>query len=101
MEIRLETELKIVDQRRTMAGVHLEIAGYGGLTISNILLYQDESTDRWTLRLPIITIGQRKRPALTMQGEVKTVVFRALQEDHRTLRQSAEKRLKTTHILQK
>lgn len=101
MEIRLETELKIVDQRRTMAGVHLEFAGCGGLTISNILLYRDETTDRWTLRLPIITIGQRKRPAVTMQGEVKIAVFQALQEDHRTLRQSAEKKLKSTRVLQK
>ncbi len=80
MGLIVEAKVKRIDSNHGRGSVHIEIEGGGGITINNLLLLKD--TDKIKVKIPL---NKQRYPILTMQGELKQLVFGALEEEFKQI----------------
>lgn len=77
---KLEVRVNKITPFRGRGSVHIELES-GSLTISDILIQQDG--EKLNIKMPMISIGDRRRPCVTIQGELKQQIIAALMEAYR------------------
>ncbi|MBU5627027.1 hypothetical protein KQI82_08920 [Oscillibacter sp. MSJ-2] len=73
----IEVKINKISPSSAKGSVHVEVES-GGFTISNILLRKDAG--QLKISLPLISIGDQKRPAITLQGELKNRIMEELEQ---------------------
>lgn len=71
----VEARIKKITANIGRGSVHVDF-GNGGITISDILVRDVEGMMKVTM--PLVNVGENKRPCVTLQGTMKEVVFSAL-----------------------
>jgi len=85
----IETRLTSIGITRTQASVHVTCEGWS-FTISNIIIYKQDN-GKWKICLPMTNIGANKKPAITLQGNLKEAIVDALDKDHQSMLTSGGK----------
>ena len=91
----IETRLTSIGITRTQASVHVTCEGWS-FTISNIIIYKQDN-GKLKICLPMTNIGANKKPAITLQGNLKEAVVNAIEKDYQSMLMSGEKVLHSSH----
>lgn len=78
----IEVKTKKISTYRGKASVHL-IFEDGSCTISNILIRQ--KGDQIKITMPLMEMGDNKRPCITLQGELKQDILAEIKKSYCSL----------------
>lgn len=76
--MKIEIRVSRANAQRGFASVHVVIDENSSFTISNVSVWDDAGKPKITM--PISQMGAQKRPNITVQGELKQVLTKALWE---------------------
>lgn len=76
---QIEVRINKISTTSAKGSVHVSIDD-GSFTISNILIRENDGNLQ--VSLPLVKIGERKHPAITLQGGLKKRIFEALEREY-------------------
>lgn len=72
---QIQVNLTPAGPARWRCSLHADLGG-GGFTVANVLVTEDNG--RLAVKMPLVQMGERKRPAVTFQGELKREIELAI-----------------------